>query len=197
MLVAGVCARRCALELSHVLGSAPSTRRSTPATRPHGSGRRCRPAQVAPVDSVDPPPATAHGSTPSTAASCSGQRRRPSTVLGSTPSTRHSVRIDGVERRVDGVDPSTVAGRHCRPEQLRPVDSVDPIRGVGSTVSTGGWTVSARARRRGDGVDRSNLRWSTASTRSVGSGRRCRPAGRLCRPERGGASTVSTRPRGL
>ena len=56
-----------------------------------------------------------------------------------------------------------------------------------------------RAKRRGlvDGVAPSNWERSTASTRSVGSGRRCRPARRRCRPEHGGrgmgGSTASTR----
>ena len=103
MLVASVCVCRGALELSHVLGSKPSTRRSTPSKRPHGSGRRCRPAPVAPVDSVDPPPRSGPHRRPAgrhcrphrTARvdsvdrpSCSDRRRRPATVIGSTLSTR-------------------------------------------------------------------------------------------------------------
>jgi len=47
-------------------------------------------------------------------------------MCGSTVSTRARWRVDGVDPRNFGA-----------------VDSVDPIRGVGSTVSTGGLTASS------------------------------------------------------
>ena len=82
-----------------------STRRSTPSTRPHGSGRRCRPPQVARVDAVAPPP---H----------SGRRRRPAHAPGSPPSPRP--RSAGRRRRpahsprVEAVDRSLPSGRPIR-----------------------------------------------------------------------------------
>ena len=136
---------------------------------------------------------------------CSGRYRRPAgrhrrpdltdrvdgvdrpKLLWSTASTRHRPPRTGPHRRppqvarVNAVDPAPCSGRRRRPATV-----------LASMVSSGGSTVWTRARWRVDAVDRSNLGRSTPSTRSVGSGRQCRPAGRRCRPECGGASTVST-----
>ena len=116
----------------------------------------CRPGGNERVDGVDP--LSVGASTVSTRARWGG----------ATAASRGHV-------RVDGVDPSAVAGRRRRPEELGAVDSVDPIRGVGSIDGVdprglGGSTALTRARRGGDGGEPSTVPKGGGSDASLGGG---------------------------
>jgi len=145
---------------AHTLGYTLWTPRSTLRTRPPSSGRRRRPGQVTRLALPDPNVLTGRPS-PALADSVdprawAGRRRR----------AEHGGRGDGGERRLGARfgrgNPSACSGPAERAESLGPVDSVDPIWGVGSTASTGGPqrvsegmgrpTVSTRARWAGNGI---------------------------------------------
>ena len=132
------------------------------------------------VDTVDP-------------ITVAGRRRRSGQLGRSTLSTRAGGRVDSVDRRVGGVGPSAVAGRRCRPEQLGPVDGVDPSREVGSVTSPAGRHCRPDPTDRVDGVDRSKLLRSTPSTRHRAPGPHRRPAGRGHRRTTALGTTLSTR----